>query len=307
MEAHNEPISLLHKKKVFHSIIKKYFPIDLLINIDEVTMAHDIDNNSKGKEIVSMLKSKTYDVPFNNLGSGTNRYGIQIEGYAIKIALDAAGKIDNKREFKYCNRISPYVAKIYECLPTGLIASLEYLTIFSIDDFYDRQNEMREILERISENFLIGDVGISTKNYVNWGIRTDGSIAILDYAYIYDLTYKGFRCVCDDEGILEYDRDFNYLICPFCRKKFTFADIRRRITRADEINEIGDISTTGYILHSAEEELPVDPIKSPSEVLPVKKKKKRVKPPISKQNFDITNEEQLEIKREYEKFRRYKK
>lgn len=294
-------VNLKHKSKVFRSIIKKYFPVELLVNIDELTMDRHIDNNSKTRELLSMLQSKTYNVPFNKLSSGTNRYGIMIDGYAIKIALDNAGKTDNKREFKYCNRISPDVAKIYECLPTGLIASFEYLTIFGMDDFYDRQDEMREILQRISENFLVGDVGISTKNYINWGTRSDGSIAILDYAYIYDLSYKGFRCTCEDEGILEYDRDFNYLICPFCRKKFTFADIRRRITREDEINEIGDISTTGYILHSDEEVLPVDPLKSPSEVIPPTKKKK-IRDKIKKhdkQNFDITDEELLKLEESF--------
>lgn len=287
-------VNLKHKNKVFRSIIKKYFPVELLIDIDELSRSH-IDNNLKNRELLSMLKSQTYNIPFNKLSSGTNRYGIMIDGYAVKIALDRAGKTDNKREFKYCQKISPDVAKIYECLPTGLIATFEYLTIFGLDDFYDRQDEMREILERISENFLVGDVGISTKNYINWGTRSDGSIAILDYAYIYDLSYKGFRCTCDDEGTLEYDRDFNYLICPFCRKKFTFAEIRRRITRDDEIKEIGDISTLGYILHGAEEKLPVDPLKSPSEVIRTKNKKRHKVEKAPRQKFDITDEELLRL------------
>ena len=145
--------------------------------------SYDVDNNTKTADIIELLNK--YNVPFSPLGNGTNRYGILIDGYAVKIALDRAGKTDNKREFKYVKKLYPYVVKVFECLETGLIAVTEYITIFSLDDFYDNQEEMRKILKDISSNFLVGDIGISTDNYVNWGIRSDGSIAILDFAYIY--------------------------------------------------------------------------------------------------------------------------
>lgn len=280
-------------KKTFRSLIKKYFPVELLIKIDILTETYDVDNNTKTKDIINLLNE--YNVPFSPLGNGTNRYGILIDGYAVKIALDRMGKIDNKREFKYTKKLYPSVVKVYECLETGLIAVTEYITIFSLDDFYDRQSEMRDILEEISRSYLIGDIGISTNNYVNWGTRNDGSIAILDFAYIYALSYKGFQCTCEDEGMLEFDKDYVYLICPFCKKKWEFKDIRRRITKQDEINEIGDIMELGYILKSEEEVHEVDPTKSP--VKQKKKKKEKIEKP-KKQKWDFDYEEQQKIRDE---------
>ena len=282
-------------KKTFRSLIKKYFPVELLIKIDILTETYDVDNNTKTKDIINLLNE--YNVPFSPLGNGTNRYGILIDGYAVKIALDRMGKIDNKREFKYTKKLYPSVVKVYECLETGLIAVTEYITIFSLDDFYDRQSEMRDILEEISRSYLIGDIGISTNNYVNWGTRNDGSIAILDFAYIYALSYKGFQCTCEDEGMLEFDKDYVYLICPFCKKKWEFKDIRRRITKQDEINEIGDIMELGYILKSEEEVHEVDPTKSPVKQKKKKKKKEKIEKP-KKQKWDFDYEEQQKIRDE---------
>ena len=282
-------------KKTFRSLIKKYFPVELLIKIDILTETYDVDNNTKTKDIINLLNE--YNVPFSPLGNGTNRYGILIDGYAVKIALDRMGKIDNKREFKYTKKLYPSVVKVYECLETGLIAVTEYITIFSLDDFYDRQSEMRDILEEISRSYLIGDIGISTNNYVNWGTRNDGSIAILVFAYIYALSYKGFQCTCEDEGMLEFDKDYVYLICPFCKKKWEFKDIRRRITKQDEINEIGDIMELGYILKSEEEVHEVDPTKSPVKQKKKKKKKEKIEKP-KKQKWDFDYEEQQKIRDE---------
>lgn len=281
------------EKKTFRSLIKRYFPVDLLIKLDQISTAHDIDNNTKTPEIVALLNE--YNVPFTPLGNGTNRYGILIDGYAVKIALDRMGKIDNKREFKYTKVLYPDVIKVYECLETGLVATFEYITIFSLDDFYDNQTRMREILKGISQNFLVGDIGISTNNYVNWGTRNDGSIAILDFAYIYSLSYKGFMCTCEDEGTLMFDNDFNYLQCPFCKRKWTFGDIRKRITKQDEINEIGDIRELGYTLYKDEEVHPIDPNKSPIPEESKKKKKEKVRIKDQIEGFyDTYNKEEEE-------------
>lgn len=276
------------KSKIFRSLIKKYFPIDLLIKLSQLTLYHDVDNNTKTDEIKSLLEK--YKVPYTSLGNGTNRYGVLIDGYAVKIALDRMGKIDNKREFKYAKKLYPSVVKVYECTEDGLIATFEYISIFTLYDLGQYQEEMREILTEISQNYLVGDIGISSDNYINWGIREDGSIAILDFAYIYSLSYRGFVCTCEDEGTLQFDKDFNYLICPICRKKYTFADIRRRISSKDEIEEIGDIKEIGYVLNDDVEELEIDPEKTPIEES--KKKKKKERPPKEeKQNWDLSEEE----------------
>ena len=105
---------------------------------------------------------------FTSLGSGTNRFGILIDGYAVKFALDSDGMIDNRREFLYSQDLYPYVVKVYEAFPNGLVAVTEYVEIFNIEAFYKYENKMKEILSDIANNYLVGDVGVTGKNYVNF-------------------------------------------------------------------------------------------------------------------------------------------
>jgi hypothetical protein len=287
--------------KMFRSLIMKYFPAELMAKLYFLTECYDINNNDKTQDVIALLKE--FNVPFTPLGNGTNRYGILIDGYAVKIALDRAGKTDNQREFKYGYQFYPDVVKVYECAPEGLVAVFEYIRIFTMEDFYDNQNKMRSILEKISQGYLIGDVGISADNYINWGTRYDGSIAILDFAYIYSLSYRGFLCTCEDEGILQFDNDYNYLKCPFCGRKWSFSDIRKRISKADEANEIGDIFECGYVLTSDSEVHEVDPEKSPMEKLTEKKlsendiKRQRLREieEAQKESGEMTLDEKLEF------------
>jgi uncharacterized Zn finger protein (UPF0148 family) len=129
---------------------------------------------------------------------------------------------------------------------------------------------MREILDDISRNFLIGDVGINGKNYTNYGIRKNGQICILDFAYIYSVKYQMFNCTCDDTSILRFDDKYINLICPMCGRKYTFGEIRRRITKVQQEEEIGDIRRLSYNLHNTEEEVELVP-----EFEPRKDKKKK--------------------------------
>lgn len=274
------------------SHIKQHFSIELLVELEKVTYMNSIDNNSKVIYINQLLTN--YDVPYSPLGAGTNRYSVMVEEYAVKIALDRDGMTDNKREFIYSKNLQPYVIKFYETTPNGLIGFCEYVQIFSLDDFYDNQPKMREILEEISSQYLIGDIGISTKNYLNWGLRFDGSICILDFAYIYSLSFKTFVCTCPSAGVLTYDQDYNLLKCNICGKKHSFKDVRRRITRKQEEDEIGDIREKGYTIHSATEKVELNPkfTTIPEKVESDKHRKKReldeqIEEFKKKQDFDF--------------------
>ena len=111
---------------------------------------------------------------------------------------------------------------------------------------------MKNILTELSSKYLIGDVGIIKKNLTNWGIRHSSEfgdqICILDFAYIYDVSYGTFVCSCDNTTMLEYDKTFSKFICPHCGKVYSFEDLRSRITKKLESEEIGDIRTLGYNL-----------------------------------------------------------
>lgn len=262
-------------KKKFRSILLKYINKDLYMELLKLTMMYDIDNNAKGFELKRLLTE--YNVPYTSLGSGTNRFGILIDGYAVKFALDADGMIDNQREFLYSKKLYPYVVKCYEAFPNGLCAVTEYVEIFNLDAFYRYQDKMREMLSEISNIFLIGDVGVTSKNYINWGIRHSGEdeICIMDFAYIYDVKYGIFKCSCDNETLLQYDKDFVNFICPRCGRKYTFGEIRRKVTRKAQKEEIGDISELGYNLHAETEVLPINPQFT---VVENKKKEKELTP-----------------------------
>ena len=235
-----------------NSFIKAHFSVELLLELHKITMSF-VDNNTKMLAIRRTLDS--YDLEYHSLGGGTNRYAIMIDGYVVKIAYDSDGMIDNKREFIYSLKLQPYVVKTYEICPTGLLSICEYVTIFTLDDFFKYQSEMREILEEITKGYIVGDVGITSKNYVNWGLRDDGTCVILDYAYIYDVNYKTFLCTCKDEGLLYYDKDYVNFCCPECGRKFSFFQIRKKISRDDQKKEIGDVTQKGYICHNATNKL----------------------------------------------------
>lgn len=255
------------EKRIIRSIIKKYFTPEILVDLYLVTLRSDISNNGKVDEIYNILRRE--NIPFNQLGAGTNRCAVQIDGYAVKIALDRDGQIDNKREFLYTKALQPYVIRVYECSLDGMIMVCEYVQIFTERDFFENQTEMREILKIISEQYMIGDMGISGKNYINWGYKLDHSICILDFAYIYTIKYTQFTCTCGNgQNILMYDRDYNDLICPVCNKKWAFKTLRKRITKKDQENEIGDIRKIGYVVNKPVNEVIANPAFDPVIVEP---------------------------------------
>lgn len=238
-------------KKILYSKIKDIFSVDLMIELNAITYA-DATNKEKGDMIIDILRS--HNINSLPLGSGTNRIGLQIGDSVFKIALDHHGKIDNKREFKYTDKLQPYVIKVYECLTDGLITSCEPYIPISLSEMEDEKDEILAILRDISKNFFIGDIGFNKDNYKNWGRRkTDKKIGILDFAYIYSVSYQTFRCTCEAKSFLKYDKNYVDLICPSCGERFPFGIIRRRISKKDEAEEIGNLEESSYVLHGPTE------------------------------------------------------
>ena len=282
------------EKQLFRSIIKRYYSPELLLKLDLIAGGWGCDNNTKVGYVREELDH--FHVPYIPLGRGTNRYGIMVDGYAMKIALDRAGKIDNRREFKYSKILYPRIIKTYEGVETGVISTSEYITPLTPGQYEDPiiQSRMRKILSEITSEFLVGDVGVSSINYANWGLRYDDTLAILDYAYIYSLSYRGFKCTCEDEGMLAFDNDYNYLVCPFCHRKWSFEDIRRRISIEDEEKEIGNIMKCGYNINKDGTVLPVNPNFSMVYQPKKKKKKEKKKDPVN-DIFQVSSYDQGKI------------
>lgn len=245
-------------KKVLQSKLKRLFPIELLIDLNYITYT-DNNNTRKGKMIEEKLVE--YKIDFLKLGSGTNRIGIQIEDFIVKIALDTHGKMDNRREFKYTDKLQPFVIKVYECLLDGLIITCEALTLISEEEFTAAKSEIIPILSNISKNFFIGDIGFDSKNYANWGRRkSDKSLCILDFAYVYSVGYQTFTCTCElSQPFLRYDQNYVYLICPVCGRKWAFGEIRKRISKQSEAAEVGNVGDISYNLRNSTEVVDENP------------------------------------------------
>lgn len=243
------------------SRILKFINKDLMTRLNSI--ARDVlipDNNTRTDLMLKALDE--HNVPYSELGSGTNRLAVFIDGYVFKIGMDKAGIADNWAEFSLAQELQPFVTKCYEC--NGLIAVSEYVTVISKEEFQNSKEEVRQILSHLADSYLLGDVGSINKNFMNWGYRNDGSLVILDYAYIYRVIGNELICnginkddtICD--GALEYDQNFHKLICSKCRKTYTFHEIRRKISKEYEEKEKNMIKELAYELTKPSQKVTID-------------------------------------------------
>lgn len=243
------------KKIKLRSRVNSIFTPELQKELEEMIFyEYGRDNNAKAKEIFNIIRRIRPDVNAAAIGPGTNRYAVLIDGYVFKVALDKDGIIDNMKEFSLSKRLYPAVIKVYEMSLNGMIISSEYVRVFDYSTFVKSQGRIREILrDVVDRGYFIGDVGISSKNYLNWGTRNDGTPCMLDFAYIYKVSYRVFTCNCDPMSKMVPDKDYNYLVCPLCRRQYTFSDIRSRMSVNDILKEIGDLTKQAYIIHGESE------------------------------------------------------
>ena len=238
--------------KTLRSLIHEKFNLELRVELELLSRRRDIVNDEKQEELFHILRKYDIDniVP---LGSGTNRYAFKLAGFVVKLATDRDGKIDNLKEFKMAKRLYPHVTRTYEVSENGTILVAEYIQPFdSYIEMCDYREQIREILRDMSSVYLIGDVGISEKNYSNWGLRIGTREPVcLDFAYVYSVSSSLFIChYCQTNSMLTPDRDFSGLYCsnPSCGKKYSFENIRQKIGNDLHRHEIGDLGDEGYIL-----------------------------------------------------------
>lgn len=217
--------------KSIRSRINEFFDekaIDELIKISRNRRIRD--NNQKVFLIQEVLEK--YNIEHVLLGPGTNRVAFLIDNYVFKVAMDDWGVRDNNNEMAMSYELQPFVIKVYEC--NGILAVSEYVTLITEEEFYDSRDMILNILEDLSESYLLGDVGYTAKNFTNWGYRDNGDLVILDFAYIYQITTDILRC-SDDGRMLAYNDNFTRLRCPHCTRIYEFMDIRKRIPREFEL------------------------------------------------------------------------
>ena len=113
-----------------------------------------------------------------------------------------------------------------------------------MDEQEFRMNEagIKQILEELSKAYLFEDIGFTTKNYENWGYRSNGDIICLDLGYIYPLKGQEHILSCPHcRASLKYDSSYTRFICQNkqCNKNYTTEDIlsKRDTTQMDLENQ----------------------------------------------------------------------
>lgn len=208
------------------SKIKTMFPGDLLRYIAAICDTRRIESNMDKMIALGNLLF-THGIDFEILGGATNRIALQIDGYAVKFAMDGQGYRDNLMEYSLSPELQPYVTKSYET--NGYILIAECVEVINTQEKWDYYRmEIRKVLDRLCQDYLLGDVGIIKKNMTNWGIR-GGRPIILDYAYCHRATENLFTCSkCG--SALTYDSSYDVLLCSDrsgCKARYTYNERKR--------------------------------------------------------------------------------
>lgn len=257
------------EKRIVSRIHSKFTP-DMLKKLNSISSNPFEENPAKVNKILKTLDEFLGEGNVMLLGPGTNRLAVLIDNYVYKIALDKHGYIDNWNELSMTEELQPYVIKVYES--NGLLAVTEYVTVVSKEEFIDKRDEMAVILEDLSQSYLLGDVGLVQKNFLNWGYRDTGELVILDFAYIYRVRWANILCP-DCDIILNYDNNYYNLVCPVCQRTYNFIEIRNRIDIEQEQEEIDTFKRSAYKLTTPEifvedgtiKEVRIEPIKNQPE------------------------------------------
>ena len=188
------------------------------------------DNNQKA----DILKEYMTKKGFTCIGTGTNRIAFKKGQYVYKLPMDRRGIVDNLMEFMRAPQAEQYLAHAYESCGVVLVA--EYADTIDLDEYTKQRDVILSVLNELSKEFIIGDMGYDAKDFMNTGVRRkpDGSrvLIFLDYAYMHTRrgNEKAFTCpVCG--APLGYNPEFTGYVCSNhqCNTKLDYRNILWRI------------------------------------------------------------------------------
>lgn len=208
-------------------------PSDLRNKLGELPYQYGMRASTKRDKAIEALHES--EIEWTEIGTGTNRFIFRYDTFAFKLALDEEGMADNMQEWAMCTPLKN-VAYAHEISRRGHLLVASYcpaFTSFQEMNFY--QNEIVAILQRwTSEGFLLGDVGLVSENYANWGLK-DGKPVCIDYGYIFPSTVDLFGCVCGSHRMVPLNKTFSEYKCPECNRRYTDRDLRSRISTEERI------------------------------------------------------------------------
>ena len=187
-------------------------------------------NDVKINMLNAIMKSKG----FSRLSAGTNRIVYRYyedPTFVLKVALDRVGLQNNLDEFRNQNFLKPYVCKIFNTTPDGLMATVERVNPITTKAEFDALlvDVFYIIVGKLIGEMVSDDIG---KNYFrNYGVRSGFGPVLLDYPYFYKLDPEKLFCSNVDErgircnGLIDYDDGFNHLYCRKCGKRYFALDL----------------------------------------------------------------------------------
>lgn len=219
-------------------------PLDMKCELGELVFQKGMLPPSRKSKAVEILNK--YKIDFVEVGTGTNRFIVKYDGFALKIALDNDGVADNKQEYAVCDILGEGVSYAHEISNGGHLLMAEYCPAFtSYQEMWDHNGEIKAYLSDWSNRCLLGDVGISKVNYANWGLRGTHAVCI-DYAYIFPSSLHIFKCICGASDIAFTDDTFTTYKCLSCGREIEDSTLRQRISPETRLRMLEN-STVGSL------------------------------------------------------------
>lgn len=216
-------------------------PLDLKLKIGEIPYQKGMLPISRKEKILEELNKS--GIEFLEVGTGTNRLIVKIDGFALKIALDNEGIADNRQEWVMSELLAPHVAKAYDISKGGHLLVASFAPAFtSFSEMMGYADTIRNILKKWGERYLLGDVGLTKVNYANWGLNAQHQPVCIDYAYIFPANMNIFKCLCGSQSLVFADSTFSSYKCTSCGKRFEDRELRMRISQKERMEMFENVS-----------------------------------------------------------------
>jgi hypothetical protein len=203
-------------------------------------LATSVKMSSKTKEKIQRIDKIMMSRGFTRFISGTNRLTyrfIEDTSFIAKVAYNNIGTQDAPREFQNQMVLKPFVPKVFEYTPDGVLSIQERVEpITNREEFMSVAEDVYTLItEFLLGEYVFDDIG--SNYFMNYGIRKGFGVVILDFPYMFKVDYGKLICAAKDpttisgtcEGEIDYDDGFNELHCTKCGAIYTAKDLGKRI------------------------------------------------------------------------------
>lgn len=213
----------------YNSKITRDIPKNVIKFLFCLATSYDYTDNNEKAQIVSYVM-RHCGTPFEEVGTGTNRIAFVYSNYVYKVALDRRGLVDNASEFMTSPKNTASLAISYD---TDIVVLIQqYCITLDYETFRMNKDAILQMCESLANQFIIGDMGYTEKNFYNIGMDKDGTPKVVDYAYIHSKfgNQRALTCPRCNRRLKE-TTDYTGYRCPQCKTIYPYMDIKRRLNR----------------------------------------------------------------------------